>query len=99
MTKTPANATLLQGSRFNPIFIEDIDTSNFVNQATPNSKTRNANKEASPTPNIRKIQLTTTETQAHKEKIVKPKVNGNAHLLIIKPPTYVLAPKNLNIIP
>ncbi|KAK9018369.1 hypothetical protein V6N11_001345 [Hibiscus sabdariffa] len=91
--KPPTPTPLAQGSRFNPIFMDNTAADDPSDQVVIQPEVEVATTAA----------VTTAVDPAipygPRESVVKAKTKGKATLLIRKPSATVLAPKNLNIMP
>ncbi|KAK9006863.1 hypothetical protein V6N11_019194 [Hibiscus sabdariffa] len=91
----PVDTSLAQGSRFNPIFMSDADFEDPADQTVATDTTTATVS----IPTVEQFSLPPTDAPASTVATVKAKAKGKATLLLRKPPTTVLAPKNLNIMP
>ncbi|KAK8712766.1 hypothetical protein V6N13_147994 [Hibiscus sabdariffa] len=99
--ETHVATTPPQGSRFNPIFMEDNVVDEFGHHPIPPIDLSNA-KLLDPTPILPKeepIPPSPAPPLATNDKTVRTKSKGKIPLSVRKPPAVVLAPKNTNIMP
>ncbi|KAK8615041.1 hypothetical protein V6N13_068827 [Hibiscus sabdariffa] len=93
----PAPPSLAQGSRFNPIFMDDTTVVDTVDQDALQTEVEAAMPEAVNTTVKHESEIAIPQNA--RESVLKARTKGKATLLIRKPSATVLTPKNLNIMP
>ncbi|KAK8514782.1 hypothetical protein V6N12_057678 [Hibiscus sabdariffa] len=93
----PAPPSLAQGSRFNPIFMDDTTVVDTVDQDALQSEVEAAMPEAVKTTVEHDSEIVILQNA--RESVQKARTKGKATLLIRQPSATVLTPKNLNIMP
>ncbi|KAL4326023.1 hypothetical protein GQ457_11G031720 [Hibiscus cannabinus] len=93
----PAPPSLAQGSRFNPIFMDDTTVVDTVDQDALQTEVEAAMPEAVNTTVEHESEIAIPQNA--RESVLKARTKGKATLLIRKPSATVLTPKNLNIMP
>ncbi|KAK9043582.1 hypothetical protein V6N11_071918 [Hibiscus sabdariffa] len=98
---TPVVATSPQGSRFNPIFMDDPAADDFGHPPGSSAELQHV-QTTNPIHNpsdIERVMPPSDDTIVHKENTANHKSKGKRSQYVRKPAAVVLAPKNTNIMP